>query len=118
MNIVERQLANRMSESDFQGWVIDVAHLYGWRVMHSRPARRADGSWRTAIAGDVGFPDCVFAHPIRGLFLVAELKSQKGRVTLEQGVWLEALQVAGVRAEVWRPASRDYILKLLSGTKP
>ena len=49
-----------------------------------------------------GFPDLVIVGR-RGV-LIRELKTERGRVTSAQSVWLNALDDAGVDADVWRPA--------------
>ena len=91
-----------MSEAELQAAVIDLAHLLGYRVHHSRPARMKDGSWRTPIAGDAGFPDLVLARS--GTIIFAELKSESGRLTPEQDAWMDALRGDnGVIRAVWRP---------------
>ena len=92
-------------ESLWQRTVIDAAHLTGWRVAHFRPARTAQG-WRTPVAADgCGFPDLVLARP--GEALAVELKSDTGRLTRYQEVWLELLAGAGLGGHVWRP--RDWV---------
>lgn len=88
-----------MTESQFQRLVIQYAHLRGWLVHHARPALRQSGGWSTPIQGDRGFPDLVLARD--GIVLFAELKSAKGRLTVEQKAWLESVGDMGV---VWRPA--------------
>ena len=115
MNILERQLSARVTEADFQRWVVDVAQIFGWLCHHSRPARKADGSWSTPITGTKGFVDLVLCHPRRGVLILAELKTDRGRLTLEQGVWLEALNEAGAHAVVWRPRDRERIEAILTG---
>jgi hypothetical protein len=45
------------TEREFQDAVADVARLAGWRVVHFRPARTAEG-WRTPGSYDAhGWPD-------------------------------------------------------------
>lgn len=85
-----------MSEQQLLDAVIDAAKLGGWRVCHVRPARTVNG-WRTAYQGHAGLPDLILARG--GVVLLAELKSQEGRVSTEQREWLAAS--GGV---VWRPA--------------
>lgn len=106
----------RMTETDLLRCVLDLARLYGWRSYHARPAMTAKG-YRTAVQGDgKGFPDLLM---VRGNHvLVAELKSDKGRLTEEQHEWLMALSVGTtVWAHVWRPAEwhDGTILRVLSG---
>lgn len=91
-----------MTEKELQTAVIDLAKLLGWRVMHQRPARRLDGTWRTAIEGDVGFPDLVLLRP--PVLIFAELKSARGNPDFAQSTWLNGLDtVSGVQTFLWRP---------------
>lgn len=93
-----------LSEADLQRGVLDMARVLGWRSLHLRPARTAHG-WATAVSGDgVGFPDLLLARGPR--LVVAELKSDRGRLTDEQLAWLEALSDAGAETYIWRPG--DY----------
>jgi len=101
-----------LSEEDLQTRILQAAELYGWRVIHHRPARRADGSWRTAMQGHPGFPDLVLARD--GVVLVAELKSRRGQPTDDQKLWLEAL---GDHARLWRPADWPAIQNELRRTR-
>lgn len=93
-----------MTERDLERGVLDIARLYGWRVVHFRPARTVTG-WRTPVAADgIGWPDLFM---VRGSRIVgAELKSDAGKLTRYQTAWLEALGDAGVETHVWRPS--DY----------
>lgn len=91
-----------VSEEALQSAVIDIAHKLGWRITHFRPARTADGSWRTAVQGDKGFPDNIMVRGTRTV--VAELKSERGRLEPAQAAWLQALAQAGIEVYVWRPS--------------
>jgi hypothetical protein len=100
-----------VSEAAFQDQVIQLAHVYGWRVAHFRPAQTSKG-WRTAVAADgKGFPDLVL---VRDRLIVAELKARTGRPTPEQHAWLEATARAGVETYMWRPADLDEIGRVLA----
>lgn len=92
-----------MSEDELQAAVIDLARLLGWRVAHFRPAR-TDHGWRTPMQGDPGFPDLVLANGDRVIF--AELKSETGRVSLDQTAWIAAVTAHPpfVEGVVWRPS--------------
>lgn len=96
-----------MTEDELLGSVIDLAHLRGWLVVHHRPARTAQG-WRTPTQGDKGVPDLILAR--RGVVILAELKSDKGRLTAEQVRWQTAL---GTHHRVWRPSDIHLIAKEL-----
>ena len=97
-----------MSEDEFKSRVIDTAKHHGWRVHHTRPARTTQG-WRTPVEGHAGLPDLVLARD--GLVILAELKSDTGDVSDDQGLWLEA---AGPSGRLWRPADWLEILAELS----
>ena len=102
------------TEAGFLKTVLQFAKLHGWRSAHFRPAWTADG-WRTAVSGDgMGFPDLVLVR--RGVFLVAELKTDRGRTTAEQDAWLAAFQAAGVAAYTWRPSDWPAIAATLGAT--
>ena len=97
-----------MRESEFQGIVIDMAHLYGWRVAHFRSVRTPPG-YRTPVAADgAGFPDLVLAK--RGELIFAELKTERGRMSDAQREWIKLLP----GAVVWRPRDLEYIEGRLS----
>lgn len=85
--------AGPMSERQLQSHVIELARLLGYRYYHTYDSRRSVP----------GFPDLVLAHPRSGALIFAELKSDSGKVTPDQDVWLRVLGVRGV-AFVWRPA--------------
>ena len=82
----------KISEKDFLEQVIDLAHVFGWKVAHFRPAKTEHG-WRTAIQADgKGFPDLVMVHAEKKRLIFAELKSEIGKPSPEQGEWLEDLR--------------------------
>ena len=114
-----------IKEEDFFQQILDLAHIFGWRVAHFRPARTKNG-WRTAVAGDgAGFPDVVMVKSPRLIF--AELKSEKGKLTPEQEEWLDGLgscgdavrqlghlvDKEGVEVYLWRPSDLDNIIDIL-----
>ena len=81
-----------VSEADFQKTVIELAQKMGWLVAHFRPARTEKG-WRTPVSADgKGFPDLIMVHEQYGWIVVAEIKSETGKVTPEQDKWLKAFQ--------------------------
>src|SRR4051794_27414866 len=58
-------------EAVFQDQVIEIAHIYRWRVAHFRPAQTSRG-WRTPVAADgMGFPDLVLIRQPE--MIIAEL---------------------------------------------
>ena len=88
-----------MTEAELQSAVVELAQWLGYLVSHTRVARQSDGSWVTPIQGDAGFPDLVLAHKRSGMVLFRELKSQKGRATKGQLMWL-----AATGGTIWRPS--------------
>lgn len=93
--------ALKITEKDWQRTVVDTAEAFGWRVYHTFDSRRSAS----------GFPDLVMVR--RGRLIFAELKSARGRISMEQCVWMMALQTVAhnaevVEAHVWRP--RDWPL--------
>lgn len=79
------------SEKSFQSTVLRLASIYHWMSYHTWDSRRSQA----------GFPDLIMVRD--GRVLAVELKSDKGKVTPEQKVWLDALSRAGIRCMVWRP---------------
>lgn len=110
---VLRQIG-RMTEAEFTDRIVDLAHTYGWKVAHFRPARTAKG-WRTPVAYDgKGWPDLVLVHPAYGV-LFREVKLDGAKLRPEQAEWLDALDDAREDVGVWRPADWQWIVEILSG---
>jgi hypothetical protein len=83
-----------LREEDFQQQIIELARMYGWRVAHFRAAQTARG-WRTPVAADgAGFPDLVLVRDAELIF--AELKTDRGRLRPDQGVWIAAFEQVAV----------------------
>lgn len=98
--VAQQQIAAAMSEDDLQALVVDLAHFYGWRVHHTRPALRQSGGWSTPIQGNPGFTDLVLAKA--GLVRFVELKSQRGKRSNDQILWATALLP---HYSLWRPGN-------------
>ena len=99
--------ASPLTEAEWLRSVGDALDLTGWAWIHHRPARRAQGKWTTATQGNSakGFPDVVAVRPPRVLWL--ELKTERGRVSVEQNSWLDLLRASGQEAHVLR-MPRDW----------
>lgn len=92
-----------MSEDALLSAVLGMAK--GMRVLaaHFRPALTKSGRWITPVQGDgTGFLDLVLAG--LGGVKFRELKSDTGRLSPEQKVWMVRLDAAGADVGVWRPA--------------
>jgi len=99
------------SEQGFLGAIIELAQLCGWRAHHGRPALSNKG-WRTPIQGDAGFLDLVLVR--RPRVIIAEIKSDRGRLTPDQQAWLKELEgCLGVESYVWRPRMFEDIVGIL-----
>lgn len=109
------ELRDSWTEAQFQAAVIEMAHAFGWRVAHFRTVavHRKDGSvyYATPVQADgEGFPDLEL---VRDRVVHAELKSARGRVSIEQEGWHFALVDAGAEAYIWRPRDLDEIERVL-----
>ena len=106
-----------ITEADFQKQVIELAHLFGWKVCEFRKARlkkRGQDTYRTPFGADgAGFPDLILIRD--NVLLVVELKSERGKTTPAQEQWLSAFTKAGVISRVWRPSDWDTIVLTLQG---
>ena len=97
-----------MREADLQATILDAAHLFGWIVQHNADSRRAHAGW----------PDLVLGHPHRSEVLIWELKTEKGRVTREQGIWLTLLAESGYEARMIRPDDLEWAIDRLQHPRP
>lgn len=97
-------LENAVSEASFQHIVQSYATLMSWLCYHTYDSRRSDE----------GFPDLVAVRGTR--MVIAELKVKRGKLSLAQEVWQEALLgVAGaapfnIQYFVWKPAQWEQII--------
>lgn len=91
-------------EGDFRQTLVDAAKLYGWKYYFTQ---RSDKSPRD-------FPDMHLARLASRDYIVAELKSDEGRVKAGQEDWLTAMAAAGVETYVWRPSMIDQIIARLA----
>lgn len=107
-----------ISEKDFLKQVIDLAHIYHWKVAHFRPAMTKHG-WRTPVQADgKGFPDLILVRIKDGRMIIAEVKTEKGKLTPEQEEWKEFFLAVDyenrtVEAYIWRPSDFQNIVEIL-----
>lgn len=105
---VQMIMAKQMGENDLLISVIDAAKTFGYTVYHARPAMNRRGVWSTPTQGDNGFPDLAMAR--KGQVIFAELKTEKGKVLIDQQNWLEELEGiatkpgTSVSVYLWRPS--------------
>jgi hypothetical protein len=98
-----------MTEADWQKTVIDLLHVYRYKVCEFRKARvKRDGEdvYRTPFGADgKGMTDLIAVRPGRVLFI--ENKSDTGKLSPEQEEWRQVLsQCPGVEYYLARP--KDY----------
>jgi len=87
---VTNPIAAAMAEDELQANIMDACKVLGLLAYHTHDARRSPA----------GFPDlCIVGRRL----IFRELKTQRGKLTPDQSVWLHGLRRAGVDADVWRP---------------
>lgn len=95
-------LAGTVTEKEFLRDVTRLATLRNWLVYHTH---RSDHS-------AAGFPDLCMVRD--GRMVLAELKTERGRLSEAQKRWLGAIsQVTGVECHLWRPSDFDTIIDVL-----
>lgn len=105
------------TEEDFMSAVIELAHLCRWAVAYFRKGRvmrHGVETYETAVGGDgKGFVDLMLFKPGHSP-IMAELKSEKGKLSPEQVAWGELLKMSlGIRYFLWRPSDWDTLSKVL-----
>jgi hypothetical protein len=103
-------VAEAMTEDALLAQVRRLAGDLGWLTYHTHDSRRSES----------GFPDLVLISPQQGRILFRELKKMKGRVSVDQKRFLEALTAVGQDAGVWRPddlVNERVLAELLQPTR-
>jgi hypothetical protein len=101
-----------MSGKVLQATIIELAHMYGWRVAHftSVLATGRDGQprYRTPVSADgKGFPDLVLVRSHDRVMFV-EVKGDGDKVRPEQQQWLDDLRSCAIHdVYVWTPKELD-----------
>lgn len=91
-----------MSEGVLLGEVRRLARNAGYLTYHTHRSDRSERGWFDLACAKPG-------HPL----LLAELKTQRGKLSKEQLWWYEAVsQATGVEAYIWRPSSLPEIVTL------
>lgn len=93
-------------ESRWQATVERYFRQLGWSTYHT---------W-SSIKSSPGFPDLAAWHPLAGQVVFAELKTEKGKVTVSQASTLADLAASGAEVYLWRPSDMDEIMALLQDT--
>ena len=100
-----------MTEAAFQAQVIQLAEMRGWLAGHFNDSRR---QIRPGVfVGDsraAGVPDLILV----GRRLVwAELKTETGKLSVGQRVWLDRLAGAGCECYLLRPGDLEEVGRVL-----
>ena len=82
-----------MTEREWQNQVTQLMTIWGWRWYHTHDSRRSKR----------GFPDLA---AVRERLIIVEVKTDRGRLTIDQAEWIRDLEAAHVEVYVWRP--RDW----------
>ncbi len=106
-----------MTEADWQGQVIDLAHAYQWRHLHVRRTIGKGKKWVTAT-NVVGWPDLSLWSERQKRIIFVELKSEKGKPSPEQVEVMASLEAAGQEVYLWRPSDLDVAHRVLRGPRP
>ena len=98
-----------VTEREWRQTVLDAAKVHGWRVYFT---------WNS-IHSPKGFPDLVLVRvranesPISGRVIYAELKTEKGKQTMEQSEWQVELEACQQEYYLWRPHHVDEVHQVL-----
>ncbi len=100
------ELSLLLSESELQQMIVDRASVLGWLVYHTYDSRRSAP----------GFPDLVLCRA--GRVVIVEVKSEKGRLSKDQAIWLRELGIGDQPSRshevyLWRPSDMDHIEEIL-----
>jgi hypothetical protein len=102
----------KITHEAFRLQIIDLAHVFGWKVRNVRPARTKYGWCTPENADGKGFPDLYMVKPPR--VVIAELKVPPDKCKPEQESWLELLaEVPGHEVYIWAPDDFDKITEIL-----
>jgi VRR-NUC domain-containing protein len=101
----------RMSGKVLQATIIELAHMYGWRVAHFKSVLVTGKGNRpyyaTPVSADgVGFPDLVLCRPQDRVMFV-EVKGDGDKLRPEQEQWLDDLRSVGAEVYVWTRTHLD-----------
>lgn len=87
-----------MTEAELQTFVLAMARARGVLVYHTHDSRRSEP----------GFPDLVLVGAYGVLW--RELKTEKGRPSVDQLRWIAVLTDAGQDVGIWRPSQWPEVI--------
>jgi len=89
------------TEKKFMAQIVKIACQLGWHFYHTF------NSFHSAA----GYPDLALVRGNR--YILAELKTEKGKLSKEQEKWLKLLEPTPVEQYLWRPSQIEDILRIL-----
>jgi VRR-NUC domain len=98
MPITELRTITR--EADYQNQIILLLRWMGYHVYHTYDSRKSEP----------GFPDLIALKPGKRA-LVLEVKTEHGRVSVDQRNWISWFRAAGIKAEIVRPSDWPEVSK-------
>ncbi len=96
-----------MSEAQLLAAVRRLARTCGWRCYHTHDSRRSER----------GYPDLTLVHDRQRRVLFIELKTDAGRLSVDQEAWLRDLAAAGCETAILRPRDLPDIGAVLRGRR-
>lgn len=92
-----------ITEKQFMAAVVEYAKRLGYFVFHPLAMK----------GSEAGYPDLTLIHMKKERIIWIECKSEAGRLTKEQKLWLGAIEDAGGEVYIFRPSDMDRILEIL-----
>lgn len=91
-----------ITEKQFESQIRDLAKIFRWKFYHPFLSKWSERGW----------PDITLLRDRR--LILAELKSEKGKLSVHQARWLWALRkVPGIEVYIWRPRHIEKIKEVL-----
>ena len=91
-----------ITENQFESQIRDLAEMFHWRYYHPFLSKWSERGW----------PDIVLLRAPR--LILAELKSDKGKLSIHQARWLwELRKVRNIEVKIWRPRHIERIAECL-----
>jgi hypothetical protein len=98
--LMSSELDYFVTEAQLQSTIIEEAVLMGWNYYHTR----------FSILSKRGFPDLVL---VRERVVYMELKTMRGKISISQQQWIDALKAAKQEVYVIRPCDKDLVTQIL-----
>ena len=92
-----------ISEKQFTQQIKELCKMFGWLYYHTHRSQFSPA----------GFPDVVAVLAVDKRVVYVELKSEKGKLSHDQRLWLWHLAAAGQEVYVWRPDDLQQAAKVL-----